>query len=96
MIRMRHRQIALDVDHAVGNRAETAGHLMRLIDQIQRAVGGLLGHLHDVVEPVTRRVAPRPAPKAPAVVAAPAPPPPPAPYKVETIRAAKRSEEVVD
>ncbi|HEX5109968.1 MAG TPA: Flp pilus assembly protein CpaB [Vicinamibacterales bacterium] len=49
-----------------------------------------------VVEPVTRRVAPRPAPKAPAVVAAPAPPPPPAPYKVETIRAAKRSEEVVD
>jgi pilus assembly protein CpaB len=48
-----------------------------------------------VVDPVIRRVAPRRVQPAPTPVVA-APPPPPQVYKVETIRAAKRTEEVVD
>jgi pilus assembly protein CpaB len=47
-----------------------------------------------VNRPVQRRQPPPPAPPAPAVVAAVAPTPP-KPYTVETIRAAKRTEEVV-
>jgi pilus assembly protein CpaB len=46
-----------------------------------------------VVNPVTRRVAPKPPPVA---VTAPAPPPPPVIYRVEAIRGAKRTEEVVN
>jgi pilus assembly protein CpaB len=47
--------------------------------------------------PVAVQAVKRPAPR-PVVVQAPPPPPPPPPavYKVETIRAAKRSEEVID
>jgi len=46
-----------------------------------------------VVDPVRRKMAPRPATPQPVAAAAPAPQSPP---KVEMIRAAKRSEEVVD
>ena len=51
-----------------------------------------------VVNPVTRKVVPRPRPAAPApaVVVAPAPPPPPTIYRVEAIRGAKRTEEIVN
>jgi pilus assembly protein CpaB len=45
-----------------------------------------------VVDPVIRKVAPRPRP----VVVAAAPPPPPPVYKVETIKAGKKSEGVLD
>jgi pilus assembly protein CpaB len=47
------------------------------------------------VNPVTRKAAPRPRPAAPAPVVAP-PPAAPAVYRVETIRGAKRTEEVVN
>jgi pilus assembly protein CpaB len=52
-----------------------------------------------VVNPVTRKVVARPRPTAPAPVAVVAPPPPPPPptiYRVEAIRGAKRTEEVVN
>ena len=45
------------------------------------------------INPVTRKVKPRPTP---APVLAPAPPPAPAIYRVEAIRGAKRTEEVVN
>ena len=48
-----------------------------------------------VVNPVTRKAVPRPRPAAPAPVVAPTPAPPTI-YRVEAIRGAKRTEEVVN